>query len=93
MIIYNHDRYSQAELVAKIPYLYIKHQHSSDISFLKAYLMANPIKHFVLTPEQSQEKALIVEQMRANPHGPWVNGKLTRLPKLKRKATGNKRKD
>ncbi len=55
--------------------------------------MANPIKHFVLTPEQSQEKALIVEQIRANPHGPWVNGKLTRLPKLKRKTSDDKKKE
>ena len=55
--------------------------------------MANPITHILLTPEQSQEKALIVEQMRANPHGPWVNGKLTRLPKQKRKTSGNKKKD
>jgi hypothetical protein len=55
--------------------------------------MANPITHFVLTPQQSQEKALIVEQMRANPRGPWVNGKLTRLPKHKSTTSGNKKKE
>ena len=55
--------------------------------------MANPITHFVLTPQQSQEKALIVEQMRANPRGPWVNGTLSRLPKQKRTTPGIKKKD
>ena len=53
--------------------------------------MAKPITHFLLTPQQSQEKALIVEQMRANPRGPWINGKLTRLPQQKR--TTPKKKD
>ncbi len=55
--------------------------------------MAKPITHFVLTPQQSQEKALIVEGMRANPRGPWINGKLTRLPKYKGTTLGNKKKD
>jgi len=55
--------------------------------------MTKPITHFLLTPQQAQEKALIVEQMRANPRGPWVNGKLTRLPKQKRTTLGNKKKD
>jgi len=45
--------------------------------------MPNPIKHYVLTPKQAEEKALIVDQMRTNPRGPWVNGKKTNLPKLK----------
>jgi hypothetical protein len=53
--------------------------------------MPNPITHFVLTPQQAQGKALIVEEMRANPRGPWINGKLTRLPKQKR--TTPKKKD
>jgi hypothetical protein len=55
--------------------------------------MAKPITHFLLTPQQAQEKALIVEQMRANPRGPWINGKLTRLPKQKRTSPDNKKKD
>jgi hypothetical protein len=55
--------------------------------------MVKPITHFLLTPQQAQEKALIVEQMRANPRGPWINGKLTRLPKQKRTTPGNKNKD
>jgi len=55
--------------------------------------MANPITHFLLTPQQAQEKALIVEQMRANPRGPWVNGKLTSLPKQKGTPSSNKKKD
>jgi hypothetical protein len=53
--------------------------------------MAKPFTHFLLTPQQAQEKALIVEQMRVNPRGPWINGKLTRLPKHKR--TTPKKKD
>jgi len=55
--------------------------------------MARPNTHFLLTPQQAQEKALIVEQMRANPRGPWINGKLTRLPKQKGTTSGNKKKD
>ena len=42
-----------------------------------------PTKHYLLTPQQAEEKALIVAQLRPNPRGPWVNGKMTRLPKLK----------
>jgi hypothetical protein len=54
--------------------------------------MANPIKHFLLTPSQAEEKALIVEQIRTNPRGPWVNGKKTSLPKLKGTTPGNQKK-
>ena len=54
--------------------------------------MAKPIKHFLLTPRQAEEKALIVEQMRANPRGPWVNGKRTTLPKLKGATSGSHKK-
>jgi len=45
--------------------------------------MAKPFKHFLLTPKQAEEKAFIVDQMRTNPRGPWINGKKTTLPKLK----------
>jgi hypothetical protein len=55
--------------------------------------MSNPIKHYVLTPSESEEKALIVEQMRINPRGPWVNGKKTNLPKLKRTTSNSKKKN
>jgi hypothetical protein len=39
--------------------------------------MAHSIKKFSLTPRESAEKALIVDQIRATPRGPWVNGKKT----------------
>jgi hypothetical protein len=55
--------------------------------------MANPIKHFTLTHQQAEEKALIVEQMRANPRGPWINGKMTRLSKQKRTTPGSNKKN
>jgi hypothetical protein len=55
--------------------------------------MPNPITRFLLTPLQAEEKALIVEQMRANPRGPWVNGKMTSLPKLKGTTPGSKKKE
>jgi hypothetical protein len=42
--------------------------------------MAHSIKRFVLTPREAAEKALIADQIRANPRGPWVNGKKTVLP-------------
>jgi len=55
--------------------------------------MSNPIKHFVLTPSESEEKALIVAQMRVNPRGPWINGKKTTLPKPKGTTIGSKKRD
>jgi hypothetical protein len=42
--------------------------------------MAHSINRFVLTPSEAAEKALIVDQLRANPRGPWVNGKKMGLP-------------
>jgi hypothetical protein len=54
--------------------------------------MPNPIKHYTLTPEQSEEKALIVAAMKMEPRGPWVNGKMTSLPKLKGQRTDAKNK-
>ncbi len=54
--------------------------------------MANLIKHIVLTPAQAAEKELILDQLRINPRGPWVNGKRTTLPKSKRTALDDKKK-
>jgi hypothetical protein len=45
--------------------------------------MAHSINRFVLTPSESAAKALIVDQLRANPRGPWVNGKKMGLPASK----------
>ena len=42
--------------------------------------MANSINRFSLTPSEAAAKALIVDQLRTNPRGPWVNGKKTSLP-------------
>ena len=42
--------------------------------------MAHSINRFVLTPREAAAKALIVDQLRANPRGPWVNGKKMGLP-------------
>jgi hypothetical protein len=53
--------------------------------------MAKPSVHYVLTPSQAAEKALIVEQMRTNPRGPWVNGKKLNAVQLKHAATVNKK--
>jgi hypothetical protein len=55
--------------------------------------MPNPIKHYVLTQKESEEKAAIVDQMRINPRGPWVNGKKTTLPKLKGTSQRNGKKN
>jgi hypothetical protein len=55
--------------------------------------MPNPIKRFLLTPSQAAEKALIVDQIRTNPRGPWVNGKMTSLPKLKGTTLSSKKKN
>jgi hypothetical protein len=61
---------------------------AADLIQSRSKGMPNPIKHFVLTPKQAEEKALIVDQMRINPRGPWVNGKKTNLPKLKGTTLG-----
>lgn len=45
--------------------------------------MAHPVNRFVLTPSEAAAKALIVDQLRANPRGPWVNGKKMGLPAAK----------
>jgi hypothetical protein len=45
--------------------------------------MANAIKRYSLTPQEAAEKALIADQLRTNPRGPWVNGKKTVLPVTK----------
>jgi hypothetical protein len=45
--------------------------------------MANPIKRIVLTPSQAAEKELILDQIRENPRGPWINGRKVSLPKIK----------
>lgn len=55
--------------------------------------MAHAIKRFVLTPRQAAEKALIVDQIRVNPVGPWVNGKKISLPKAKGASSRVKKKD
>jgi hypothetical protein len=53
--------------------------------------MAHAINRFVLTPSEAAEKALIVDQLRANPRGPWVNGKKT-APASKDSTTNNANK-
>ena len=55
--------------------------------------MAHSIKRFVLTPSEAAQKALIVERIRMNPAGPWVNGKKVSLPKTKGAPTSTKKKD
>ncbi len=54
--------------------------------------MANSIKRFVLTPREAAEKALIADQLRTNPRGPWVNGKKTVLPVLKGTSSRSSKK-
>ena len=49
-------------------------------------------KRFTLTPSQAAEKELILDQIRVNPRGPWVNGKKMSLPKPKRATAGRKKK-
>jgi hypothetical protein len=66
---------------------------AADFIQLRNKGMARPIKHFILTPRQAEEKALIVDQMRINPRGPWVNGKRTTLPKLKGSTSGSQKKN
>jgi hypothetical protein len=55
--------------------------------------MSHPIKRFVLTPSEAAAKALLVEQIRMAPHGPWVNGKKTILPKSKGTVPASKSKE
>jgi hypothetical protein len=55
--------------------------------------MSNLIKHTLLTPAQAAEKELIIDQLRINPRGPWVNGKKMKLLTPKRKPSGSKQKN
>ena len=55
--------------------------------------MAHAIKRFVLTPRQAAEKALIVDQIRVNPVGPWITGKKMSLPKTKVASSRVKKKN
>jgi len=54
--------------------------------------MAHSINRFVLTPREAAEKALIVDQLRSNPRGPWVNGKKMGLPASKGRTPLSKKK-
>jgi len=55
--------------------------------------MAHSINRFLLTPREAAAKALIVDQIRTNPRGPWVNGKKTSLPASRgRTSRSNKKK-
>jgi hypothetical protein len=55
--------------------------------------MPNPITHFILTPSEAEEKALIVAQIRANSRSLWANGKKTNLPEPKGKTSKSKEKE
>ncbi|HTP79814.1 MAG TPA: hypothetical protein VMM57_05360 [Bacteroidota bacterium] len=54
--------------------------------------MNHATKRFILTPSQAAEKELILDRIRVNPRGPWVNGKKMALPKAKRALSGRKKK-
>jgi hypothetical protein len=54
--------------------------------------MAHSINRFSLTPSEAAAKALIVDQLRANPRGPWVNGKKMGLPAPKVAAPSSNKK-
>jgi hypothetical protein len=54
--------------------------------------MNHIIKRFLLTPSQAAEKELILDRLRVNPRGPWVNGKKMSLQTPKRTTSGSKKK-
>jgi hypothetical protein len=54
--------------------------------------MAHAINRFVLTPQEAAEKAEIVDQLRTNPRGPWVNGKKAGQPAQKLTTSNNDKK-
>jgi hypothetical protein len=54
--------------------------------------MTHTIKRFLLTPSQAAEKELILDRIRVNPRGPWVNGKRISLPKAKGTTSRSKKK-
>lgn len=54
--------------------------------------MAHSVNRFSLTPREAAAKALIVEQLRTNPRGPWVNGKKTVLPAPRDTTTHSNKK-
>jgi hypothetical protein len=54
--------------------------------------MPNIVKRSLLTPVQAAEKELILDRIRSNPRGPWVNGKKMSLQTPKRTTSGSKKK-
>ena len=54
--------------------------------------MPNPIKRIELTPSQAAEKELILDQIRENPRGPWINGRKVSLPRIKVASPRRKKK-
>ena len=54
--------------------------------------MAHATNRFVLTPREAAEKAEIVDQLRTNPRGPWVNGKKAGAPGPKVTTSPNNKK-
>jgi hypothetical protein len=67
--------------------------HLCKPEYLRSNQMAHAIKRIVLTPSQAAEKSQIVEQIRVNPIGPWVNGKKLNLPKIKDTSSRGKKKN
>jgi hypothetical protein len=57
-----------------------------------SYSMPNITKRSLLTPEQAAEKEQILNQIRINPRGPWINGKKLTMPKAKRTKSATKKK-
>jgi hypothetical protein len=69
----------------KIPYIILQQFWKNS--------MPNPITHYLLTPSEAEEKALLVAKIRADSRSPWMNGKKTSLPKPKEKTPKSKKED
>jgi hypothetical protein len=55
--------------------------------------MLYPLKRSILTPNEAEEKALIVAQIRADSRVRWTNGKKMSLPEPKVKTPKSKEKN
>ncbi len=86
-MIRNQSANSQLGFWAEIDYLVVQSRAAQNTPRTQSpkglFTMSSPIKRIVLTPSQAAEKELILDRIRENPRGPWINGKKVSLPKVK----------
>jgi len=84
-IIYFARTVSGPFIIVKLRILFHHNHWSNSLDY--------PIKHFILTPGEAEEKALIVARIKINSRSRWSNGKKMILPEPKAKTPKSKKKN